>query len=149
MGRVLRIELTAEQRSELHQNYRTGPSHAFRQRCRMVLLKAEGLNTKQICELVEIQSQNQVNSWVKRYRDGYAQHGIAMLHNAPGQGRKPVFDAVADAERVRQAVSNERQKLSNAKAMLEEQLGKPFHIKTLHNFLKALVGTPKRADTSG
>ena len=144
MGRVLRIELTAEQRSELQHNYRTGSSYAFRQRCRMILLKAEGQKTKQICELVEIQSQNQVNSWIKRYRDGYTQQGVGVLHNAPGQGRKPVFDAVADADRVREAVSNERQKLSNAKALLEEQLGKPFHIKTLHNFLKALA-----ADTSG
>lgn len=139
MGRTLTIELTAEQLSELRHNYRTGESHAFRQRCRMVVLKWQGLKTKDICELVEIRSQNQVNGWIKRYKDGYAGHGIDVLHNAPGQGRKPTFDAVTDAERVRQVVSSERQKLANAKAILEKGMGKEFHLKTLHNFLKALA----------
>jgi len=45
---------------------------------------------------------------------------------------------------VRQVVSGQRQKLANAKAILEKEMGKQFHIKTLHNFLKALA-----ADTSG
>lgn len=138
------MELTSEQQSELRHNYRTGESHAFRQRCRMVVLKSQGLKTKDICELVEIRSQNQVNGWIKRYKDGYAGQGIDVLHNAPGQGRKPTFDAVTDAERVRQVVSSERQKLANAKAILEKEFGKEFHIKTLHNFLKALA-----ADTNG
>lgn len=144
MGRTLKIELTAEQLSELRHNYRTGESHAFRQRCRMVVLKSQGLKTRDICELVEIRSQNQVNGWIKRYEAGYAGQGINVLHNAPGQGRKPTFDAVTDAERVRQVVSSERQKLANAKAILEKEFGKEFHIKTLHNFLKALA-----ADTNG
>ncbi|WP_373512819.1 transposase [Persicitalea sp.] len=142
MGRTLTIELTAEQLFELRHNYRTGESHAFRQRCRMVVLKSQGLKTRDICELVEIRSQNQVNGWIKRYKEGYAGQGINVLYNAPGQGRKSTFDAVTDAERVRQVVSSERQKLANAKAILEKQMGKEFHLKTLHNFLKALVGTP-------
>lgn len=143
MGRTLTIELTAEQLSELRHIYRTGESHAIRQRCRMVVLKSQGLKTRDICELVEIRSQNQVNGWIKRYKDGYAGQGIDVLHNAPGQGRKPTFNAVADAERVRRVVISERQKLANAKAILEKETGKQFHIKTLHNFLKALA-----ADTS-
>jgi len=139
MGRTLTIELTTEQLTELRHQYRTGESHAFRQRCRMVILKSHGLKTKAICELVEIRSQNQVNGWIKRYKQGYCELGINVLHNAPGQGRKPTFDAVTEAERVRQVVSSERQKLANAKAILEKELGKEFHIKTLHNFLKALA----------
>jgi len=37
-------------------------------------------------------------------------------------------------------VKKERQKLSNAKLILEKQLGKSFSLKTLKNFLKTLVG---------
>ena len=139
MGRTLTISLTTEQLTELQHHYRTGKSHAFRQRCRMVVLKSQGVKTKDICGLVEIGSQNQVNGWIKRYKEGYAGQGLDVLHNAPGQGRKPTFDALTDTERVRQVVSSERQKLANAKAILEKEFGKEFHIKTLHNFLKALA----------
>jgi len=138
MGRVLTIELTSEQRTELQHQYRTGNSHAFRQRCRMVLLKAEGLKTREICRLVEINSQQQVNGWIHRYKDLYTTQGINVLHNQVGQGRKRTFDAAAEEELIRKIVGQERQKLAKAKTILEEKLGKQFHLKTLQNFLKVL-----------
>jgi transposase len=144
MGRTLTVELTTDQLSQLRHNYRTGESNAFRQRCRMVILKSQGLKTKDICGLVEIRSQNQVNGWIKRYKQSYCKLSINVLHNAPGQGRKSTFDPLTQAERVRQVVSGQRQKLANAKAILEKEMGKQFHIKTLHNFLKALA-----AETQG
>lgn len=143
MGRVLTIELTSEQRTELQHQYRTGNSHAFRQRCRMVLLKAEGLKTSEICRLVEINSQQQVNGWIRRYKELYASQGINVLHNQAGQGRKRTFDAPTEQDLIRKVVGQERQKLAKAKAIIEQKLGKQFHLKTLQNFLKALG-----ADTS-
>ena len=69
MGRVLTINLTEEQKQELENGYKTGLSHAFRQRCRMVLLKHAGRKTKEICEIVEIQSQNQTVRRSGKYMD--------------------------------------------------------------------------------
>ena len=67
MGRNLKITPTPAQRLELENNYRAGSSHAFRQRCRMILLKADGSATKNILPVGGIKSENEINKWVKRY----------------------------------------------------------------------------------
>lgn len=139
MGRTLKVILTKEQRLNLEHGYKTGDSHSFRQRCRMVLLKSSGKLTKDICQIVGIHSQNQVNTWIKRYQSHYDTLGILVLHNAEGQGRKPVFDLKTESERIKAVVKQERQKLSNAKEILEKELNKSFNIKTLKNFLKVLT----------
>jgi transposase-like protein len=139
MGRTLQVILTNEQRLELEHGYRTGDSHSFRQRCRMVLLKSSGKLTKDICQIVGIHSQNQVNTWIKRYQSHYDTVGISVLHNAEGQGRKPIFDSKTEIEKIKAVVKQERQKLSNAKEILEKELNKSFNIKTLKNFLKVLT----------
>lgn len=41
MAKIKAIELTEEQRTALEKGWRHGPSHAFRQRCQMILLKAQ------------------------------------------------------------------------------------------------------------
>ncbi len=41
MGKKKIVELSDEQRVELEKGYRKGKSHAFRQCCRMILLKSE------------------------------------------------------------------------------------------------------------
>lgn len=138
MGRNLKIEISKDQRIELEKGYRKGKSHAFRQRCRMILLKSEGKLSKEICELVGIKSQYQVNEWIKRYKEGYSHQGLSILHNEAGQGRKPTFDKEKDGEKVRKAVQTERQRLSQAKDMLEQEMNKSFHLKTLKRFLKNL-----------
>jgi len=139
MGRTLKVILTTEQRLELEHGYKTGDSHAFRQRCRMVLLKSSDKLTKDICQIVGINSQNQVNTWIKRYHSHYHTVGISVLHNADGQGRKPIFDSKTESEKIKAVVRQERQKLSNAKEILEKELNKSFNIKTLKNFLKVLT----------
>ena len=143
MGRTLKVILTNEQRLELAHGYKTGDSHSFRQRCRMVLLKSSGKLTKDICRIVGINSQNQVNTWIRRYQSHYDTVGISVLYNAAGQGRKPIFDSKTESEKIKAVVKQERQKLSNAKEILEKELNKSFNIKTLKNFLKVLT-----ADTS-
>ncbi len=139
MGRTLKVILTNEQRLELEHGYKTGDSHSFRQRCRMVLLKSSGKLTKDICQIVGIHSQNQVNTWIKRYQSHYDTVGISVLHNAEGQGRKPIFNSKTESEKIKAVVKQERQKLSNAKEILEKELNKSFNIKTLKNFLKVLT----------
>ena len=139
MGRKLEISIDKDQREELEQCYRFGKSHAFRQRCRMILLKASNMVTREICPIVGIESETEVNKWIKRYRNSYKDQGISILHNKAGQGRKLTFDVEKDEQKVRAAVKQERQRLSQAKLILEQEMKTSFHLKTLKRFLKNLT----------
>jgi transposase len=140
MGRVLSISLTNEQRNELEHYYKHGEIHVLRQRCQIILLKSQGRKTSDICKIVGIKSQNQANNWIKLYKSDYSKLGIDVLKNKEGQGRKPIFDSKNEAEIIQEIVKKERQKLENAKVILEKELNKSFNIKTLKNFLKNLAG---------
>lgn len=140
MGRVLTIILTTEQQTELELFHKQSTNHVLRQRCQIILLKSFNRKTSDICEIVGVKSQNQVNKWIKRYKTDYSTFGINCLRNLEGQGRKAIFDAKTEAELIQKVVKTERQKLENAKAILEKELNKSFNIKTLKNFLKVLAG---------
>ena len=73
-----------------------------------------------------------VNNWIKRYQTA----GIQGLNTKPGRGRKPILDQQHDFEQVNTAVQANRQRLSVAKAELEQALEKQFSIFTLQRFLK-------------
>ncbi len=133
MPKVLKIELSAEQRKELEYGYKHGHCHGFRQRCRIMLLKADGLVTREIVPFVEISNQRCINQWINRYE----RDGLKGLMNKSGSGRKPIL-GVEEETSVRAAVKKERQRLSQAKLIIEEQTGKKFGIKTLKRFLKNL-----------
>lgn len=75
-----------------------------------------------------------VNNWLNRYQVA----GLAGLETKPGRGRKPVFEPARDLEQVRQAVVAQRQRLSQAQLLLEQQMGQDFSLKTLRRFLKKL-----------
>ncbi len=140
MGRVLNINLTPEQRTELEKNYKQSDNHVLRQRCQVILLKSSNRKSIDICEIVGIKSQNQVNKWIKRYKSEYSELGINCLRNVEGQGRKSIFNVKTDSEIIQKVVKTERQKLDNARVILEKELNKTFNIKTLKNFLKVLAG---------
>jgi transposase len=133
MGKIRIIDLTTAQRKSLEAGLRFGKSHAFRQRCQLVLLKSEGHSSKQVAAIVKMNPVS-VNSWLNRYETS----GLAGLETKPGRGRKLVLDPVRDLEKVRQAVEQERQRLSQAKLLLEQELDKEFSLKTLKRFLKKL-----------
>ena len=133
MGKIRIIELSSAERAELEQAYRSGTSHALRQRCQLVLLKSEGRTSEQVGQLVKMNPIT-VNNWLTRYQT----EGLAGLETKPGRGRKPVFEPGRDLEQVRKAVTQERQRLSQAKLLLEQQMGKAFSLKTLRRFLKKL-----------
>jgi transposase len=139
MGRFIKITLDEKTRAALEAGYRRDHSHTFRQRCQIVLLKAQGRTSKEIAALFGC-GEKSVNDWLHRYRH----EGIDGLRTKAGRGRPAILSAEADAATVRQAVRQHRQRISLAKAALEAALGKEFSQRTLVRFLKNLT-----ADISG
>ena len=134
MRPVQELELSATQYAALEKGYRTGSTHAYRTRCRMILLKSEQRSAKQVattigcCPIV-------VYRWVNRYRD----QGLDGLKTRPGRGPKPILQGPEAQALVRAAVQENRQRLSLAKAELEEELGREFSQRTLRRFVKKTV----------
>ncbi len=139
MGRTIKIELTDEQRAALEDGYRHGGTHVFRQRCQMVLLKADNRRAVDVAEILGVSAQT-VNGWLWRYK----QAGLTGLKTQPGQGRRSILRETEDAAAVRSAVANHRQRIALARTELEDRVGKRFSEKTLRRFLKNLA-----ADISG
>jgi len=133
MGRVIKIQLGYHQRQELENGYRNGYSHSFRTNCHLVLLKSEGRKSKEIASFLGITEQK-VNRWLWRYK----LEGIKGLSIGKGRGRTAILQA-ADSESVKAAVKRHRQRISQAKAELENFLQKEFSQKTLERFLKNLT----------
>ena len=48
IAKIKVIQLTDKQRLQLEDGFRRGKSHAFRMRCRAILLKAKGLTSKEV-----------------------------------------------------------------------------------------------------
>ena len=134
MGKIKTVELTGAQRTALEKGYRAGPSHAFRMRCRIILLESERRTAAEIADLLG-GCEVAVNNWLQRYEAD----GIDGLRTKPGRGRKPVLDAEQDLPRVEAAVAANRQRISIAKAELEAELGKTFSTRTLARYIKNMV----------
>ena len=141
LGKRRTIDLTTIDRKALELAFRTASSHAFRQRCQIVLLKSEGRSSKEVAGIVKLHYVS-VNAWLTRYE----QTGIDGLSTKPGRGRKPVLDKQTDASLVRKIVQNERQRLGQAKAQVEAQTGRTMSLKTLQRFLKNLTAATDAFD---
>jgi transposase len=139
MGRFIKITLDDKTRAVLEAGYRRDQSHTFRQRCQIVLLKAQGRKSKEIAAMFGC-GEKSVNDWLHRYLC----EGINGLRTRAGRGRAAILSAEADAVAVREAVQRHRRRISQAKAALEADLGKEFSQRTLVRFLKNLT-----ADISG
>ena len=127
------IQLTDEQRLQLEEGFRQGKSHAYRMRCRTILLKAKGLTSKEVGVQTE-QTHISVNSWVKRFET----EGIKGLETRPGRGRKPIMDN-SDEDAVRIAIENDRQSVMKAKEAWQQASGKKASESTFRAFLSALA----------
>jgi transposase len=138
MGKIRIIDLTFEQNKALQEAYQRGKTHAFRKRCQLILLKSEGRTSKEVSQIIKM-NEISINNWVDRYE----LEGITGLMTKPGRGRKKVLDQAQDAAKVRQAVQKERQRLTQAKVILEKELNKQFSLKTLKRFLKNLTADTK------
>ena len=141
MAKIKSVPLTPEQQAALERASRHGTSYDFRQRCQIILLKAQKRTSKDVavqvgcCEVV-------VNTWMKRYQE----QGLDGLKTKAGRGRKSILQADTDLAAVRQAVQNSRQRISLAKAELEQELGKEFSSLTLRRFLKKTVAATNAFD---
>jgi transposase len=133
MGQIKKLELTESQLAELEKGFRRGTSHCFRMRCRVILLKAEGLTSVEVGAQTDM-SLVSVNSWVKRYLS----EGIAGLQTRPGRGRKPIMDS-SDESAVRAAIEQDRQSVSRVKASWQQATGKEASDMTFKRFLSALA----------
>lgn len=137
MGRTKIVILDEKQKADLEKGWRAGASHSFRQRCQLILLKSEGRTATAIAGILGC-CEMAVNNCVKRFEA----EGIAGLKTRPGRGGKPILRVEVDLAQVRLAVQKHRQRLSLAKAELEQSLGKQFAEKTLRRFIKkTLVAT--------
>lgn len=141
MGRVIKIELSDNLRKELENGYRNGKSHAFRQRCQMVLLKSERRKSQEIADFLGF-CQQAVNFWLHRYK----REGIDGLLVKEGRGRPAILSPQEDLESVKRAVQSHRQRISVAKAELEKSIGRQFSQKTLERFLKNLTADINESD---
>ena len=131
MGKIRTIELTADQKLELEHGYTSSKSSTFSRRCHIILLKSEGRTSIEVGSIVKM-NHISVNNWLTRYES----EGISGLKTRPGRGRKQILDHQKDVEKVRQAVKKERQRLSQARQVLEQELDKEFSTRTLKRFLK-------------
>jgi transposase len=131
MGKIRTIELTARQQLELEQGYTNSKSSTFSRRCHILLLKSQGRTSTEVGSIVKM-NHISVNNWLTRYES----EGIEGLKTRPGRGRKQILDHQKDVEKVRQAVKKERQRLSQARQVLEQELDKEFSTRTLKRFLK-------------
>jgi transposase len=134
MGRTIKIQLSDEQRAALENTYRNSPNHALRVRSQMILLKAEGRKSQAIADFLGY-CQATVNGWLHRYQAD----GISGLETVAGGGRALILDPEKDLAVVRQAVQKHRQRISLAKAELEDALAVKFCERTLSRFLKNLM----------
>lgn len=114
MGRVNTPKLSTEDRNSLENGYREGQTHAFRQRCQVILLKSEGRTSKSVGSIVKMSNMS-VDAWVRRFKS----EGIAGLKTKPGRGRKPLLDKEKDREEILAAVKSNRQRVDMAKAEWE------------------------------
>lgn len=135
MGRKSKIiDLTDAAKHELEEGYKYSKSPQFSRRCHIVLLKSQGRTSKEIADIFGITTQP-VNRWCNRYLES----GINGLETKEGQGRKPIFNKKKDESIIKAAVQKERQRLKKAKEVIENELNKPFSLKTLQRFLKELA----------
>mgnify|MGYP001771037942 CR=1 FL=1 len=140
MPKIRVIELSAAQRAALEEGHRNGAGCAFRRRCQMILLKSQGRTSSEVAEIVGV-CEMSVHNWVHRYQD----HGIVGLETKPGRGRKSILQE-QDLEKVRQIVAEHRQRLSVARAELEQALGKSFSQETLARFVKKTVDATNESE---
>jgi transposase len=135
MGRPSKkLELTVEEAKALKRGYEAGKGHAYRKRCQMMLLKREARSSEDIAKIVG-SCEMSVNGWIRRYEA----EGIEGLQTKAGRGRKAILNEVSDDAKIKEVVQANRQRLSVAKAELEEALEKQFSQKTLERYIKNVL----------
>lgn len=133
MGKIKIIELSDTERRKLNLGFVEGASHCYRMRCKVILLKSEGLSSKEIGNRVGMHPLS-VDHWIHRYE----QEGIPGLKTRRGRGRKPIMD-IQDEAAVRNAIENDRQSVNKAREAWQKAVGKEASESTFKRFLSALA----------
>ncbi|KAA6329640.1 hypothetical protein EZS27_021580 [termite gut metagenome] len=68
MGRVNTPLFSPTQHRSLELGFKTVKSHCFLNRCHVILLKSQGLTSKEVGEITSM-STVRVNSWVHKYKE--------------------------------------------------------------------------------
>lgn len=134
MGKIRTLGLDESQKAVLEKGHREGKSHAYRNRCQLVLLKEEGRPSIEVASVVKM-CEMSVNNWIARY----SKEGIAGLLTKPGRGRKPLLHKDKDGAALTEAITRNRQSLPAAKAAFEAAGGSSVSCETLRRFLKVLT----------
>lgn len=134
MGRVNTPLLSEVDQEALKKGLHDGKTHAFRNRCQVILLKASGRTSIEV-GLITNMTYVSVNAWVKRFKE----LGLVGLKTKSGRGRKKILNKVDDESSILEVVKANRQRLQTAKAEWEESTGKKTSLSTLKSFLKVLA----------
>lgn len=97
----------------------------------MILLKSGRRTSEEMADLLGC-CEVVINNRLKRYEA----EELEGLKTKPDRGRKPILDAENDLQRVKKAVTANRQRISLAKAELEAESGKSFSNKTIERYIK-------------
>lgn len=124
---------TENDRSTLEYGYKSGRTHTYRVRCKIILLSDGGKSVRQISEQLECDTDT-VYSCFKRYE----KEGYSGLQIRKGQGRKSAMSALTQEQikMVRQEVENHPQNLNKAVKKLSKLFGFPISKWMLIQFLK-------------
>ena len=144
MPKITVLTLPHDARAALEKAAKHGPTYSFRLRCQAVLLKTDPENKRAALAIAQQLGccEMSVNDWIKRYQE----QGLVGLKVKSGRGRKPILNKGTDLAAVRRAVAGSRQRISLAKAELQQELGKEFSAQTLKKFLKKTVAASSAFD---
>lgn len=145
MGKIKIVELSIEQRAELEKGYRKGKNHTFRERCQMILLKAEKRTSAEVAEILGC-CEVVVNNWLKRF----VNEGIKGLETRPGRGRPPLLSQ-QNPEHLKKVAAEIKEHPNSVKtviANLEEGLGVEVSPDTLKRFLKKWLSLLSRENVA-
>jgi len=136
MGKTKIVELNEEQRAELEKGYKNGKNHAFRTRCRMVLLKSEKRTSSEVADFLGC-CEVAVNNWLVRYEE----EGVEGLKTRKGRGRPPILSQqnAEHLKKVKAEIEKHPNSVKTVVAHLEKDLALSLHPETLKRFLKKMV----------
>lgn len=136
MGKTKVVQLNQEQRAELEKGYKNGKSHAFRTRCRMVLLKSEKRSSVEVADFLGC-CEVAVNNWLARFEE----EGVEGLKTRAGRGRPPILSQQnpEHLQKVKAEIKKHPNSVKTVVALLEEDLALAMHSETLKRFLKKMV----------
>ncbi len=130
--------LSEQEIQALEKGYKTGLKHHFRQRCKGILLSAEGNSVAKIAALLK-HKKDTIYNWLNNYEA----QGINGLYNKSGQGVKAPLDSLTTKQQkeLKKTVAKSPQNLNQVGAWLSDKFGFKVTKYMLIRYLKKNSGT--------